>query len=180
MESLESTDNLAAEGLDCVEKEVKKEDKKLVSSGEERVEDEWSKFQTDFESLMAASEEQLAQEQQQAPDFSQLREELMMSVVASLSSCLTGDNSDNSSVAGRSSPVQDKSDSVSCQSDKHFKGHRTGSYAAMNGNAASHKHGSVLQSSRFEHLSESDLDRALEAIKEEGSREGSVSPNQLK
>ena len=156
VECLERTDDIAAG-----KKEDKEEDTRVVPADKGRrsgTDDEWSKFQSDFESLMTASEEQLTQEQQQAPDFSQLREELIMSVVASLSSCLTGNNDSNNSSG------QDESDS-----HKHFR------TSGLNGSSAGYAHGGVLQSSRFEHLSESELDRALEAIKEE-SREGSVSP----
>lgn len=44
--------------------------------------------------------------------------------------------------------------------------------------AGHHRRGLTLHSSRFERVSESELDQALEAIKEE-SREGSVSPTRM-
>lgn len=167
--------------------DLKKREEDSMKRGEDE-EKEWSKFQSDFASLMEASEQQLEREQAIAArlDMDQLREELMVSVIASLSSSLMAavEGSSDGSAPGRRSPVGAGADegegagwpvgtegSGSSVRDSHW----TGSHATMNGNRGAHKHG-LLQSSRFERLSESELDRALEAIKEEGSREGSVSP----
>ena len=151
--------------------------------------EEWSKFQSHFESLMTTSEQQLEREQQQQlatqPKLSQLRDELMMSLIASMNSCVTSTHNDADSTSRNpvcndtesvtstqlTPPATTSTGSVKCV----LGGHRTSSHPTLIGNQVVHRH-SVLQSGKFEHLSESELDRALEAIKEEGSREGSITP----
>ena len=194
----------AATDRDSCIGEDKEEGKEEDGKGVEDEDREWSKFQSEFDSLMEASEQQLEREQAVAKqlNFDQLKQSMMVSLITSLSSSLTSAmavESEDSPVIGRRSPV-------CCEGEEERGSHkwmlpstnvgtlsgsgdpvryseqssRAGSHDSINGNRSpgvGHQRSGLLQSSRFEHLSESELDRALEAIKEEeGSKEGSASP----